>query len=76
MASKQTSKAARDARASDQERKPRKVLLQLTDQEWRSLKVDAVHSDESVQALVTAAVLRDMHHRHRRSPERWPARAR
>jgi hypothetical protein len=75
MATKQSSKP-RGARASDQERKPRKVLLQLTDQEWRSLKIDAVHSDESVQALVTAAVLRDMHHRHRRSPERWPARAR
>jgi hypothetical protein len=58
------------------ERKPHKVMLKLTDEEWRKLKIEAVHSEESVQALVTAAVLRDLRHRHRRSPERWPARSR
>jgi hypothetical protein len=74
MATKQSS--ARNRQPASGERKPRKVLLKLTDEEWRNLKVEAVHADESVQALVTAAVLRDMHHRHRRSPARWPARAR
>jgi hypothetical protein len=37
---------------------PRKVLLLLTDAEWRATRVGAAEHDTSIQGYVTGAVLR------------------
>jgi len=58
------------------ERRPRKVLLQLTDDEWRAVRLEAAHAGEPIQAIVTSMVLRDLSRRHRHAPQRWPPRSR
>lgn len=48
------------------EQKPtnRKVIVRLTDDEWRAVRVTAAASDTSIQGFITDLVLREIQSRH------------